>query len=202
MRYPEDHPFFQDANLLYAKTVKNSSIGFYDTLVWKNTMKQNIVEKFPCGISGCNIHFNSVEKYIIHYEACHRFSCSICNLSLPNPRFLDIHLREVHDNFFLAQNDRQPMHVCLVDNCFCAFFTHEERGKHMVNVHKYPQDFNDIIIGHRYVKNSAKSNNRKSRKQKKKKKINKSSKNHNSNNMSSSKSKRCKNIRRKATLCL
>ena len=39
---------------------------------------------------------------MMHYEAAHRFACSICNLSLPSPRYLDIHLREVHDNFFLA----------------------------------------------------------------------------------------------------
>ena len=41
VRYPENHTFFQDADLLYAKTIKNSSIGFYDTLIGKNQLKKN-----------------------------------------------------------------------------------------------------------------------------------------------------------------
>ena len=79
VRYPENHPFFQDADLLYAKTMKNSSIGFYDTLIGKNQLKKNkFVSKFPCGVNGCKVHFISVEKYMMHYEAAHRFACSIC----------------------------------------------------------------------------------------------------------------------------
>mgnify|MGYP001166330839 CR=1 FL=1 len=189
VRYPENHPFFQDADLLYAKTIKNSSIGFYDTLIGKNQLKKNkFVSKFPCGVNGCKVHFISVEKYMMHYEAAHRFACSICNLSLPSPRYLDIHLREVHDNFFLAQNERQPMYECLIENCPYKFSSHLERGEHLVNMHNYPSDFNDIIIGKKYVK----QNNHKKKKKKKKKKM--------KSNKKSSLS--CNNNRRKNRLCV
>ena len=47
VRYPENHTFFQDADLLYAKTIKNSSIGFFmiQTLGKKSTKKNKFVSK-------------------------------------------------------------------------------------------------------------------------------------------------------------
>ena len=166
VRYADDHPFFYDMDLLYAKTIKNSSLCFYESLAGKLETK-NKVAKFPCGINGCNIHFTSVEKYIVHYEAAHRFSCAICSLPLPSPRLLDLHVREVHDNFFRAQNERQPMFECLVEKCPHRFFTHKDRGDHLVSMHLYPPEFNDIIIGKKYVKQKSKKSGVKSTKQQK-----------------------------------
>ena len=39
----------------------------------------------------------------------HRYICSICNVSKPNARLLDIHVQEVHDSFFKILAERQPM---------------------------------------------------------------------------------------------
>ena len=46
VRYADDHPFFYDMDLLYAKTIKNSSLCFYESLAGKLETKSKVA-KFP-----------------------------------------------------------------------------------------------------------------------------------------------------------
>ena len=58
-----------------------------------------------------------------------------------NPRFLDIHIQETHDNFFQVLSMKQPMYQCYVSECDLKFNTSIERRDHCVSVHKYPKNF-------------------------------------------------------------
>ena len=49
----------------------------------------------------------------MHYNSNHRYVCGECKKSLPNPRFLDIHIQETHDSFFQILSTKQPM-VCII----------------------------------------------------------------------------------------
>uniref|UniRef100_A0A146KJS5 Zinc finger protein 511 n=1 Tax=Lygus hesperus TaxID=30085 RepID=A0A146KJS5_LYGHE len=100
-----------------------------------------VVKNFKCDIPNCDLMFDNLLKYELHYNSCHRFSCSQCRKHLPSPHLLDLHLSETHDSFFKVQSERKPMYRCFVESCQIMSSNPGERKKHCIEAHKFPHDF-------------------------------------------------------------
>ena len=147
VRYADDHPFFRHD--LLCKDDWNFSC-FYNPLL--ESWRQRKQAKFP-GFSTAAISISLQWRNTSFTTRQH--TGSRASVPLPSPRLLDLHVREVHDNFFRAQNERTAIFECLVEKCPHKFFTHKDRGDHL-SMHLYPPEFNDIIIGKKYVKQKSK----------------------------------------------
>jgi len=145
VRYAEDDIFFQDGNECCASAEYSSSWCYSNTLYSKLMKKDRKTPKFVCGADGCVEQFTSVTKYVLHYETAHRNSCVTCGTAFPSSFLLDLHIRETHDSFFQAQAARGPMYECLIRGCEVKSASHADRGLHLVTVHGYPVEFNNIV---------------------------------------------------------
>ena len=145
VRYAEDDVFFQDGNECCASAVYSSSWCYSNTLYSKLMKKDRRTPKFFCGADGCIEQFTSVTKYVLHYETLHRNFCATCGTAFPSSFLLDLHIRESHDSFFQAQAARGPMYECLIRGCEVKSASHADRGVHLVSVHGYPVEFNNIV---------------------------------------------------------
>jgi hypothetical protein len=94
-----------------------------------------------CSVTGCKKKLKSLAEFATHYEQAHRNSCKSCGASYPTSRLLDIHIRESHDAFFRVLCERQPMYVCLVEDCGEKFKDNKSRRSHLISVHHYPSSF-------------------------------------------------------------
>lgn len=66
-------------------------------------------DNFRCNVNGCFATFTSMASYDSHYNSNHRYTCIFCRKLLQSAHLLDLHLSEVHDNFFLACSAKKPM---------------------------------------------------------------------------------------------
>lgn len=53
--------------------------------------------------------FSSMAAYDSHYNSNHRYTCIYCRKLLQSAHLLDLHLSEIHDNYFLASTAKKPM---------------------------------------------------------------------------------------------
>ncbi|KAH0553992.1 zinc finger protein 511 [Cotesia glomerata] len=99
------------------------------------------MNEFKCNAPGCEIKFDNLLDFEIHYNSCHRFTCAECKKINANARLLEIHIEENHDSFFKVLADKKPMHQCYVSDCYIKFKTSEDRKQHCIEVHKFPKLF-------------------------------------------------------------
>lgn len=66
-------------------------------------------DDFRCNVNGCMISFSSMAAYDSHYNSNHRYTCIYCRKLLQSAHLLDLHLSEMHDNYFLASSAKKPM---------------------------------------------------------------------------------------------
>ncbi|VVC29618.1 Zinc finger C2H2-type [Cinara cedri] len=97
--------------------------------------------EFKCRVHGCKKDFTSLSAYDSHYNSNHRFTCIYCRKLLQSAHFLDMHLSETHDNFFLASSNKKPMYKCFTETCDILFWNSVERNDHCIQIHKIPKTF-------------------------------------------------------------
>ncbi|XP_025206059.1 zinc finger protein 511 [Melanaphis sacchari] len=99
------------------------------------------VKTFFCNVDGCATVFTSMTDYDLHYNSNHRYTCSYCRKLLQSAHLLDLHLSEVHDNFFKACSAKKPMFKCFVETCNTLFWNPEERNLHCIDIHQISKSF-------------------------------------------------------------
>ncbi|XP_040293407.1 zinc finger protein 511 [Bufo bufo] len=99
------------------------------------------ISEFPCEVADCDQLFDTLKSYEHHYNTLHRNVCSICKISFPSVRLLDIHIFEGHDSLFQIMAENTNMFQCLVEGCMEKFKTIGERRNHLIKSHLYPSDF-------------------------------------------------------------
>lgn len=67
------------------------------------------IKEFSCYVPGCRNTFQTLLDYEMHYNSSHRYACTECKVSKPNPRLLEIHIQETHDAFFKVLSEKQAM---------------------------------------------------------------------------------------------
>lgn len=69
------------------------------------------MKEFKCNAPGCELKFENLLDFEIHYNSFHRYTCAECKKTKANARLLEIHIEETHDSFFKVSSDKKPM-VC------------------------------------------------------------------------------------------
>ncbi|KAK1126681.1 hypothetical protein K0M31_004307 [Melipona bicolor] len=133
---PIDDPFFEDSYNI-CKIFQRKGVIIEDD----EELCHEVIKEFSCYITGCQATFNTLIDFEMHYNSNHRYVCGECKKSLPNSRFLDIHIQETHDSFFQILSMKQPMYQCYVSECDLKFINSTERKDHCINVHKFPKNF-------------------------------------------------------------
>ncbi|KAK9504444.1 hypothetical protein O3M35_010772 [Rhynocoris fuscipes] len=131
-----DDPFFDEGNEICQMYIRKGIIDEDE-----EDFCHQLYDVFKCEIPNCNQEFDTLLKYELHYNSCHRYSCSMCKKHLPSPHLLDLHLSETHDSFFKAAAERKPMYKCFIENCTVLSKNPEERRSHCIEIHKFPHDF-------------------------------------------------------------
>ncbi|KAJ3178479.1 hypothetical protein HDU87_003553 [Geranomyces variabilis] len=90
--------------------------------------------------------FCSESDYEEHYANHHIRVCVECSRVMPTARILDLHLMECHDSYFAAARERYDMYECFVDGCPSRHRTSRHRDKHLVRVHRFPEDFYFLVV--------------------------------------------------------
>lgn len=72
------------------------------------------IREFPCDVTGCKSRFQTLLDYEMHYNTSHRYVCTECKMSRPNPRLLEIHIQESHDAFFRVLSEKQAMVIIML----------------------------------------------------------------------------------------
>lgn len=91
--------------------------------------------------------FHSMTAYEHHYETNHRYICLSCKKPFPSQKFLDIHLREVHDMLVRIRRERgEKTYQCFVEGCDRVCSSSIKRRMHLIDKHKYPKQFNFDIV--------------------------------------------------------
>lgn len=113
--------------------------------------------------------FRSYEDYEVHYQKVHTNRCLECGKNFPSPRFLELHIEEIHDSFVAIRRDRGERTVglsrlakrsvycsrktfetmltmpvqysCFVEGCETKYLTPKTRRLHLVDKHMYPKNF-------------------------------------------------------------
>ena len=103
--------------------------------------------RYPCGVLGCTLAFDSLADCDAHYEESHIFQCFECFAILPSEKLLDLHLQEAHDSFFAAAVERgKAKFSCLV--CDEEFDSIQNRHTHLMAIHRYPKWFRFVPKAH------------------------------------------------------
>ncbi|XP_011347032.1 zinc finger protein 511 isoform X2 [Ooceraea biroi] len=100
-----------------------------------------VIREFSCYVPGCRTTFQTLLDYEMHYNSSHRYTCTECKVSRPNPRLLEIHVQEMHDAFFKVLSEKQPMYQCYDSECDIKFNNSVERREHCIRVHKFPKKY-------------------------------------------------------------
>lgn len=133
---PINDPFFEDSYRI-CKVFQRKGI----TVVDEEELYHEAIKEFPCYNPGCLTSFKTLVDFEMHYNTTHRYVCTECKKTMPNPRLLDIHIQETHDSFFQVMSAKRPMFQCYVSECDLKFNDPVERRNHCVNEHKFPKNF-------------------------------------------------------------
>ncbi|KAI8602023.1 hypothetical protein EDD21DRAFT_304305, partial [Dissophora ornata] len=91
--------------------------------------------------------FPNAAAYEHHYETNHRYICETCKKPFPGEKWLELHLREVHDVMVRIKRERgEKTYQCFVEGCDRMCSTPQKRRRHMIDKHHYPKWFNFAII--------------------------------------------------------
>ncbi|CAH1404658.1 unnamed protein product [Nezara viridula] len=131
-----DDPFFDEGNEVCGIYKK---IGIIDED--EEDLCHEVMKTFKCDVPNCQLEFDNLLNYDLHYNSSHRYSCSECKKQLPSPHLLDLHISETHDSFFKAASERKPMFKCFVEDCPAVSLTPKDRRSHCIEDHKFPHDF-------------------------------------------------------------
>ncbi|XP_027843251.1 zinc finger protein 511 [Aphis gossypii] len=111
-------------------------------------------DTFLCNVDGCSSTFTSMADYDLHYNSNHRYTCTYCRKLLQSAHLLDLHISELHDNFFKASSAKKPMFKCFIETCETLFWNSEERDTHCKDIHKMSKNF----LQHYGIKKNKKKN--------------------------------------------
>jgi len=93
--------------------------------------------------------FNTYNDYEVHYTQAHSNRCRECCRNLPSQHLLDLHIREHHDPFTELKRERgEKTYFCFVEGCNKICSTIRTRRLHLVDLHKFPKNYNFGIIDH------------------------------------------------------
>lgn len=77
--------------------------------ITKLIFRSDTSDTFLCNVDGCSSTFTSMADYDLHYNSNHRYTCTYCRKLLQSAHLLDLHISELHDNFFKASSAKKPM---------------------------------------------------------------------------------------------
>lgn len=140
---PEKHAVEQISSQVFLKPTSLTWTQEKSPNLDKNSIRANNNNMLFCAESRCTLKFTSTRDLSLHYATVHRFECSLCHrhAGLLSSFHLERHLLEEHDSFFLAQAEKQPMYVCLLEECSQVFKTAFVRDQHCITAHHFPQNF-------------------------------------------------------------
>ncbi|XP_014477529.1 PREDICTED: zinc finger protein 511 [Dinoponera quadriceps] len=133
---PVNDPFFDDSYQT-CKVFQRKGVTVDDD----EELCHEVVGEFPCYVSGCKSTFQTLLDYEMHYNTSHRYVCTECKTSRPNPRLLEIHIQELHDAFFKVLSEKQAMYQCYDSECDIKFNNPVERREHCIQIHKFPKKY-------------------------------------------------------------
>lgn len=136
------HPFFTEHNLNLFQTYKKLGAITNKEDETSNESNCDIKNQIFCNAFGCNRSFDTTAAYHVHYNAKHRFICGECKKSFPTEHFLDMHISEIHDSYFMARVDRgERLFKCYLQDCQDMFGNPQERKDHCLKQHNFPSNF-------------------------------------------------------------
>ncbi|XP_024885976.1 zinc finger protein 511 [Temnothorax curvispinosus] len=133
---PVNDPFFEDTYKV-CKVFQRKGVTIDDD----EELCHEAIKEFPCYVPGCRNTFQTLLDYEMHYNSSHRYACTECKVSRPNPRLLEIHIQETHDAFFKVLSEKQAMYQCYDSECDVKFNNPMERKEHCIRVHKFPKKY-------------------------------------------------------------
>jgi len=133
---PVNDPFFEESYRV-CKVFQRKGVTIDD----EEELCHETIMEFPCNVPGCRNTFQTLLDYEMHYNSSHRYTCTECKVSRPNPRLLEIHIQETHDAFFKVLSEKQAMHQCYDSECDVKFNNPMERKEHCIKVHKFPKRY-------------------------------------------------------------
>ncbi|XP_018393628.1 PREDICTED: zinc finger protein 511 [Cyphomyrmex costatus] len=133
---PVNDPFFEDSYNT-CKVFQRKGVTIDD----EEELCHEVIKEFPCYVPGCKNIFQTLLDYEMHYNSSHRYACTECKVSKPNPRLLEIHIQETHDAFFKVSSEKQAMYQCYDSECDIKFNNPKERKEHCIEVHKFPKKY-------------------------------------------------------------
>jgi len=136
-RYGVESSFFEEGNKVRVTNLRNQ------TLVEDEFISE---QQFRCGVSGCGILVRGIIGYTAHYASCHANACAACGKSFPSQRFLNFHIREIHDPLFVNMAKKQKMYECLVEDCKRLFWSAGKRSAHLREYHQYPAEYAQFFL--------------------------------------------------------
>ncbi|KAF9179102.1 hypothetical protein BGZ51_007251 [Haplosporangium sp. Z 767] len=91
--------------------------------------------------------FSTLAAYEHHYETNHRYICQACGKFFPSEKWLDLHIREVHDILIRIRRERgEKTYQCFVEGCERLCSSQKKREMHLIDKHQYPRRFNFAIV--------------------------------------------------------
>ncbi|XP_011165121.1 zinc finger protein 511 [Solenopsis invicta] len=133
---PVNDPYFEESYKV-CKVFQRKGVTIDD----EEELCHEVIKEFPCYVPGCKNTFQTLFDYEIHYNSSHRYACTECKVSKPNPRLLEIHIQETHDAFFKVLSEKQAMYQCYDSECDIKFNNPVERKEHCIKVHKFPKKY-------------------------------------------------------------
>ncbi|KAL6267084.1 hypothetical protein P5V15_000163 [Pogonomyrmex californicus] len=133
---PLNDPFFNDSYKV-CKVFQRKGVTIDD----EEELCHEVIKEFSCYVPGCKNTFQTLLDYEMHYNSSHRYACTECKTSRPNPRLLEIHIQETHDAFFKVLSEKQAMYQCYDSECNMKFNDPIERKDHCIKIHKFPKKY-------------------------------------------------------------
>lgn len=133
---PVNDPFFEESYKV-CKVFQRKGVTIDD----EEELCHEAIKEFSCYVPGCKNTFQTLLDYEMHYHGSHRYVCTECKVSRPNPRLLEIHIQETHDAFFKVLSEKQAMYQCYDSECDMKFNNPVERKEHCIRIHRFPKKY-------------------------------------------------------------
>ncbi|KAG0300742.1 hypothetical protein BGZ98_008932 [Dissophora globulifera] len=150
----QDDPFFQEGAYEY----KSAWLRLQDADAYIPDMVEGDDDKDvrlhltpaqACHIGRCHGErtFPNAAAFEHHYETNHRYICETCRKPFPGEKWLELHLREVHDPMCKIRRERgEKTYQCFVEGCDRVCSSPKKRQWHLIDKHHYPKRFNFAIV--------------------------------------------------------